>query len=106
MRLTDLNPAFVRSGGEGVSDAEGNPVPERRGVGLAFDCPCGCGQRVYVDFQNPIDGGPARPVRAPMWQRTGAGFKTLTLHPSILSSKDKGGCGWHGWIRNGEVISV
>ncbi len=37
------------------------------------------------------------------WQRTGETFDTLTLTPSIHSRKEKGGCGWHGFITNGEV---
>ena len=41
----------------------------------------------------------------PTWQRTGDTFETLTLHPSILRSPQKGGCGWHGWVTNGEVRS-
>jgi len=54
MRLIDLNPNWVGVGGEGVWDKYGNPVPERSGVGLSFDCPCGCSSRVYVGFKNPV----------------------------------------------------
>jgi len=28
--------------------------------------------------------------------------ETKTYHPSIVHNKDLGGCGWHGWLRNGE----
>jgi hypothetical protein len=27
---------------------------------------------------------------------------TLSYHPSIVHSKKLGGCGWHGWLKNGE----
>lgn len=101
---------------------EYEPAPLRTGVGLAFDCPHGeaCPKsamggddpelrawyrRHYVDFANPLDGGPS--VRAEhAWQRTGETFDTLTLTPSIHSVADKGGCGWHGFITNGEVTGA
>lgn len=102
MKLTDLNPAFVMSGGEGISDSEGNPVPERQGVGLAFDCPCGCRERVYLNFENPLDGG-KKLSGHPSWNRTGDTFETISLTPSILRM---GGCGWHGYLTNGELKSV
>lgn len=111
MKLTDLNPRFVSSGGEGITDGQGNPVPERQGVGLGFDCPCAkCTAqrtgdfdrdfhlRVFVDFTNPLDGGPANNDRRPTWHRTGETFDTLVLQPSILSDAAKGGCGWHGYV--------
>lgn len=50
MKLVDLNPSWVGAGGEGVSDKEGSPVPKRHGIGITFDCPCGCRRRVYVSF--------------------------------------------------------
>ena len=27
--------------------------------------------------------------------------KTETYHPSIVHDKELGGCGWHGWLKNG-----
>lgn len=118
MRLVDLNPTFVMAGGEGISGADGKPVPERLGVGLGFDCPCTkCSAqrvgdrskdfhlRVYIDFANPLDGGPPVNDERHTWQRTGDTFDTLQLSPSIL---DKGRCGWHGYVGlsvPGEVTS-
>jgi len=106
MRLTDLNPGFVGHGGPGILTKDRQPIPFRHGVGIIFDCPCGCDQPCYVDFKNPMDGGPTVGERGPFWQRTGETFETLSLAPSILRAKAKGGCGWHGFIRDGEVISV
>jgi len=31
--------------------------------------------------------------------------KTQTYHPSIVHNVELGGCGWHGWLRNGVFIS-
>lgn len=94
MKLTDLNPHFISAG-------------ERKGIGMLFDCPCGkCGELCGIEFHNPIDGGPSHdPMRHAHWHRTGETFETLTLTPSIHRS-GPGGCGWHGFITNGEVMSV
>lgn len=100
MRLTTLNPCWVRAGGEGVSHADGSSVPERKGVGVSFDCPCGCKDRAYIPFKNPLDGGPPHDTNHPTWDRTGEDFETLTLKPSI---QRVGGCKWHGFITNGEA---
>lgn len=105
MRLIDLNPAFVGSGGDGITDSNGDPVPERTGIGLAFDCPCGCGTRAYVSFENPMDGKPPTESAHPIWVRNGETFEDLTLSPSILRS-DPDGCSWHGFIRDGAIVQA
>lgn len=93
------------------------PAPERHGVGLSFLCPCATcapqrtgdqGQdfhlRQFVAFRNPLDGGPPHdPREGAQWTREGDTFDTLTLRPSILSAAEKGGCGFHGFVTNGEV---
>jgi hypothetical protein len=102
VKLVDLHPVFYSHGGEGITGKDGKPVPRRDGMGIIFDCPCGkCDEdhQLAVPFSNPIDGGPAIERG---WKRTGETFETLTLEPSILRLS---GCGWHGWIRNGEVIT-
>lgn len=98
-KLTDLNPCFVGAGGEGISDKDGNPVPRREGIGLSFDCPCGCGEGSFVYFENPLDGG--LPRGSPAWKRRGDTFETLTLSPSLLKLT---GCKWHGHLVNGEMV--
>jgi hypothetical protein len=105
LRLVNLHPNWVGAGGEGISDKYGNPVPERHGVGVTFDCPCGCGTNCYVPFANPLDGQPPHDTRPnlPTWQRTGETFESLTLTPSI---RRVGGCGWHGFITNGEALTA
>ena len=101
MKLVDLRPRFVFSGGEGVSDAAGNPVPERKGVGFSCECPCGnieCG-RLYIDFENPLDGGPPLGGREVRWKRAGDTFETMSLHPSIQRMDN---CKYHGFLTEGE----
>lgn len=72
---------------------------------LEFDCPCGappregqaypaCGWgRVYI----PIAGRSSHPVA---WGVTGETFETLTLTPSIHAVGH-----WHGWLRDGVLVS-
>jgi hypothetical protein len=109
MKLADLDPRWLGAGGDGVTRADGSPAPERHGVGIIFECPCGRSEHddggshaIAIEFDRPLDGGPAHRTDGKVWQRTGETFETLTLSPSIQRI---GGCGWHGWIRNGEVIS-
>jgi len=107
MRLLDLHPQWVGAGGPGISDAHGNPVPERHGVGIMFDCPCGgdC-EPVYLGFQNPVDGGlPHAGAGHPLWERRGDDFATLTIRPSIQRIPGVGSlCRWHGFVTVGEVV--
>lgn len=102
MKLVELNPRWIGHGGEGVANADGSPVPRRERIGLSFDCPCGCQIPCAVLFANPPDGGP--PIDGTTWQREGETFEALTLTPSILRLQP---CPnkWHGWIRNGEIVS-
>ena len=98
-KLVDLEPKWI--GYHGHSD--------RKGVAIAFKCPCldpNCawGGQIVVDFENPLDGGPRINWRGQTtgtyWQRTGDTFENLTLTPSIHCVGH-----WHGWLRNGELVS-
>jgi hypothetical protein len=100
-RLVDLNPRWVGAGGEGITLSNGQPAPERHGVAITFDCPCGCDVRAQIEFTIATDG---KPWRDDAWTRTGDTFETLTLRPSIHRPARYGGCGWHGWLTNGELI--
>lgn len=105
MKLTQLNPRWVGAGGEGSYDKDHNPVPERHGVAITLDCPCGCEHPLCVMFTNPIDGG-AKIDGRNTWQRTGDTFDNLTLTPSIQRVPiNEGYCSWHGFITNGEIIT-
>lgn len=104
MRLAELDPVFSWHGGDGVTNADGEPIPLTLGVGLVCNCPCGNADeshRLYVPFANPIGPGPLTPRGG--WKRTGESFDELTLTPSIHRAKERGGCGWHGFITDGEV---
>ena len=108
IKLTDLNPNFFNSGGEGVfrKNDQGDliPVPERTGVGISFDCPCGeCGERVLLNFEKPIDGGEVITNQQPAWERIGNIFENMTLRPSI---QRLGKCRWHGFLTDGVLKSV
>lgn len=102
MRLLDLNPRWVGAGGEGITDKDGNPAPQRIGVGITFNCPCGCKSRCAVLFSNPLDNGAPIDDRPNVWHRVGNNFDTLTLTPSIQRA-DPGGCHWHGFVENGAI---
>lgn len=65
--------------------------PDNKPIGLNFLCP-GCGSLIGIDI------GPV----PPKWS---INFETLTATPSILHSKDGKGCGWHGYLTNGELKS-
>lgn len=101
-RLIDLNPRWMDAGGYGITDGAGNPVAHQHGVGVTLDCPCGFDHRMYVPFSNPLEGPAVDPTR-PLWSREGDTFETLTLAPSIWRKVENGGCGWHGFITNGEI---
>lgn len=109
--LTSLHPEWLSGGGEGITNAEGQPVPARDGIGIGFDCPCPIctakrignpdtdfSLRHSILFSNPLDGGPPWDTdpKRPVWTRTGDTFETLVCAPSILSRPP--GCGWHGYI--------
>ena len=104
MRLVDLEPTFLRVIGES-SSTRTDDIDEAQG--LLFHCPqcfgtngtssgthsviCWFMGRGVPDDRAP---GPGR------WLPTGTGYDDLTLSPSIRLTD---GCGWHGYITNGEV---
>jgi hypothetical protein len=113
VKLAELDASFLGEGGCGISSADGSPVPRREGVGVHFDCPCrnpDCAP-VFVAFANPLDGGLALEGRN-VWNRSGSTIESLTLMPSIqrvVLYREDGtavNCAWHGFITNGEVITV
>ena len=103
MRLIDLHPKYIGTGGEGITDRDGNPVPWRDGVGIEFDCPCGCESPVFIPFENPLGGGTPVHDKNHCWKREGEDFETLTITPSI---QRVGGCAWHGFVKKGEIVKA
>jgi hypothetical protein len=103
MKLSELNARFIGAGGEGIYQADGTPAPRREGVGVVFNCPCGCESECFIPFKNPLDGGSPVYDEPHTWERTGETIEDLTLRPSIQRI---GGCAWHGFITNGETKAV
>ena len=62
--------------------------PAGKVAGIAFRCPCGCGREGFL----PIGQG-----KAVSWEWDGNRTRP-TLTPSI---RQRGGCGWHGWLAAG-----
>lgn len=66
--------------------------------GYGFACP-GCGSRSFLALstENP----------EPRWSVTAgdaAHPSTVTLSPSIFHAVERGGCGWHGYLRGGVFV--
>jgi hypothetical protein len=99
MKLTDLNPRWTGiGGGSGII------------TGVTFDCPHCRTQRLGVTFKNAIDPngwlakGVTRHHDKNEWDREGETFETLTLTPSVDTSRADFEGHWHGYIRNGEIV--
>lgn len=60
-------------------------------IGMVICCP-GCGSLSALPF---------RPHEPPSWGWNGDRINP-TLSPSVFHTKEKGGCGWHGWLKNGQ----
>lgn len=109
MKLTELDPTFVRATGNG-GHQDVATLAEAQGV--LFVCPS-CYQRngnsdigvhmVLVWFRDrgvPDDAVP-KPAR---WAVSGSSLDDLTLQPSIsLQTDERSRDEWHGFITNGQV---
>ena len=100
MRLTDLEPTFLKWESEGSFRRD---VSSDKADGIMFLHP--------ADFVK--NGGPVGTThiicwfrdRVPdtampgtgRWVRSGSDFAGLSLHPSVAVD------GWHGWVKNGQV---
>jgi len=107
MKLTELNPNWLCYGGHGlVVSKTKEPIPLVEGVGINFDCPCGCGKRLGIAFDKTLEGkdSPLKGDRI-LWHREGTTFEDLTLTPSIQNMDVKTNKEhWHGFLTNGEFI--
>jgi hypothetical protein len=108
VKLTELNPRWVACGFPAFVQTANNwaaDLPIRRG--LTFDCPHCRVQRLGVMF-DPLINPENHTVKdepkyegQKLWTRiSGETFDTLTLEPSLDTSKDGH---WHGRITNGEA---
>lgn len=97
MRLRDLGAELLVSKVPRQIVSQVATLAEAQGVW--FECP-GCqGHRVLVWFAGR--GVPDEEQPSPRWQVSGTSLDDLTLHPSI--NLPGAGCGWHGWVKDGEA---
>jgi hypothetical protein len=61
--------------------------------GIIFKCP-GCVEALGITIKDHKN--------EPGWS---INFETLTATPSILHKRDGRGCGWHGYLTNGDLKS-
>lgn len=109
VRLTDLEPEFIRYDGTSVPKA----LDFNNAQGIWFLCPL-CFQKnngpigthmVEVSFEGrgvlPEQGSHNDEGQPSRWNVSGTGYSDLTLSPSVWLKGE--GCGWHGHVHNGEV---
>jgi hypothetical protein len=90
--IRDINHPGVEPGDVEVRTIDGTVW------GYAFACP-GCGSRGYLALSD-LNPGPCWTVAA----GDIALPTTVTLTPSILDTIERGGCGWHGYLRGGRFV--
>jgi hypothetical protein len=121
LRLTDLDAEFVGDVKEKSMRRQDSIVGAQ---GIMFQCPlCAVGKEAGEEeingkrrrffrgahyglcfFRNPQGTSPIPAELYPeiaRWEMTGTSLEDLTLQPSILFSPP--GCGWHGFITNGNI---
>ncbi|MEO8602671.1 MAG: DUF6527 family protein, partial [bacterium] len=73
------------------------PIEDRNGVVVGFGIRCaGCRSASFLALE-PYDC-------PPMWRLVSGDPRkpeTVTLSPSVFHTKERGGCGWHGYLRAG-----
>jgi len=99
MRLTELNPKWLSSGGEGVTvSATGEPKLLVEHAALELDCPCGCGDKCCIPFEG--NSGHTWKIQGDNYD-----FETLTVTPSIQRTINPSMCKRHFCITNGEITA-
>jgi hypothetical protein len=84
-------------------DADGNSM-EGPFAGYDICCP-GCRRvHAWTTALNCLPKPCPHEGKGSCWQWTGSAEEgTLTASPSLYSVKEKGGCGWHGFLANGTL---
>lgn len=135
MKLTELDPHFIKHTIEMAGPGHGRTLPDgtmqwggfevdcmayvdtlAEADGIWFDCPkctrdkaAGLlkgvhGVRIFFAGKDVPDRiGLNSEGKAVRWSVSGTDFTNLSTSPSILLL---GGCGWHGFITNGEVSII
>lgn len=109
-----LSGALERKPDADYSDTLAVPPAElgdvwRAGPGYALTCPnASCKQGVHVwDHAWDCRPGARKCDGSGCWTWTGSiEGGTLTAQPSLHVLVSKGGCGWHGWLRQGEMTAA
>lgn len=108
MRLTDLEPWWLKR----VDDTHFRIVDSKAEAdGVDFLCPkcfAANGGRVgthRVTCWNPSVPQTTSPTPG-RWDLQGTGFNDLTLVAGSSSVLLIGGCAWHGFITNGEIVNA
>lgn len=106
MRLRDLEAEFVIRVDDSRRQRDGE-ISLTQADGVMFLCPVCYGANagpvgthsVLCWFRGKVPDhetpGPGR------WDPSGCGIDDLTLSPSVHLQGS--GCGWHGWVRNGDA---
>jgi len=108
--LSELHPQFLRILHEKVNGHVWEHVDTiQEADGLMFSCPACHNKRnaagirmdhkvaVWIPGTDPGTAGKAR------WHMTGSSYLDVTLTPSV---RILGHCQWHGYITNGEAITL
>ena len=107
-KLTVLAARWVVEAGADGSSRWSRDEPQPRAQAIIFLCPkCYAANggpvgthSIIVPFKDRDVPDGFMPMM-PRWAATGETFDTLTTKPSIAIN---GGCGWHGWITDGEAV--
>jgi hypothetical protein len=112
MRLRDLRPRFYKYGGGNTLHRVRRLADAARVMFLCPACfvknngPVGT-HSIAIDFQGRempdhlvMRNASGHAVR---WNVSGSGFDDLSLTPSIQLL---GGCNWHGFVTNGEIVNA
>jgi hypothetical protein len=106
MRLTDLDPQFLQVETPGDRTVFRHVDSLEEADGIRFLCPLcfkNSGKREGVHgvmcFKPGVKGVVTGPGR---WTMAGTDYSDLTLSPSVLLLS---GCGWHGFITSGSIVT-
>ena len=75
--------------------------PDGPVVGYVYAC-VGCNQLSGLGLAGRIGEG----ARWTVVSGDAGRPSSLTLAPSILHDPSRGGCGWHGWLRDGVFVPI
>jgi hypothetical protein len=96
MKLTDLDATFIKL----KSDSSFQRIDSiAEAQGILFVCPKCQSHSVICWFQGVPDHVFPKPGR---WTPGGTGLEDLTLKPSVFLNSGSG-CGWHGFVTNGDA---